>query len=96
MLHLGSRSKNVEVIKNNDRYSAKDEETQKSQYNDQDSFKSPISMSSKILPNRSIKLKPIENQNVNLLKVFHFCIFTMMIYFIISLKITEMILFFLY
>ena len=64
MLHLGRREK-PDNSKPNERY--KPENTEE---NLNSKYKSPsVSTSTKILPNRSIKLKPIKNSNTQLIKV---------------------------
>lgn len=63
MLHLGCRQKVTN--KKNERYTIEKEEEPKPSYE-----KTPFKInSSKILPNRSVKLKPIQNSSKNLNKV---------------------------
>jgi len=84
MLHLGCRTK-PENQKNNERYKADKSNKDNFNYNYEDekqntnsnlsnleNFPTPVSsktISSKILPNRSIKLKPLKNANHQLKKV---------------------------
>ncbi len=65
MLHLGCRPKNLENPKhNNERYEQQEKQEMTKSYDT-----SLSSTSSKIVPNRSIKLKPIQNSNTQIFKV---------------------------
>jgi hypothetical protein len=70
MLHLGNRKK---LNNNKERYCEQNEgEKKEPDEKSEQKYKSSFSLSSKVLPNKSVRLKPIENSVESLCKVTYF------------------------